>query len=150
MGRCKVPIEERIMKKVIVTDGCWGWTGHKDASGAGRICFEGKNKVAYRFYYQMKVGPVKEGLFLDHICRNRECIRPDHLRQVTPHFNAVMNSTSRSALNAVKTHCSRGHEFNEENTTIYLYRGNKRRICRPCTRINAKSQHERLKNEKQR
>ncbi len=76
------PPIDRIMAKVEVVDGCWLFQGAK-RSGYGQISVEGKNKQAHRVSYEVNVGPIPEGLELDHLCRATNCVNPDHLEPVT-------------------------------------------------------------------
>jgi transcription elongation factor Elf1 len=70
-------------------------------------------------------------MVLDHICRNRACVNPGHLRVVTPKQNVLENSLGRTAINKCKTHCPKGHPFDDENT----FRAGTQRQCRECGRI---------------
>lgn len=63
---------------------CWAWLGHVERSGYGTTTLNGKRAYAHRKYYLEFVGPIAEGLQLDHKCRVRYCVNPDHLEQVTP------------------------------------------------------------------
>lgn len=83
-----VPIEERFWQTVQMGEGCWEWTGGKNASGYGRAHVLGKRRLAHVVSYEMANGPLTEGLFVDHICRNTGCVRPDHLRPATKKQNA--------------------------------------------------------------
>lgn len=75
---------DRFMPKVVIgDDGCWHWTGAKERRGYGFFRVGRKTMRAYRYAYIAHIGPVEPGLELDHICRNRSCVNPDHLRQVT-------------------------------------------------------------------
>lgn len=108
-----------------VTDnGCWQWTGPVDQNGYGKF---GRN-VAHRRAYEELVGPVPEGLELDHLCHNRGCINPAHLEPVTRAENI------RRAGPATKTHCVRGHEFTTENTMERPDRLGQR-VCRACREL---------------
>lgn len=85
----RVPVHVRFWSKVLVGDDCWGWTGAlKDNGygefGSGRKTARGSPEVVYahRYAYESLVGPVPEGLELDHLCRNRACVRPDHMEPV--------------------------------------------------------------------
>lgn len=67
-----------------VTDtGCWEWQRSINRDGYGHVWKEGRCRLAHRVYYEELVGPVPEGLTLDHLCRNRACVNPDHLEPVT-------------------------------------------------------------------
>lgn len=85
--RFKYSDEERFVAKIDMNlFGCWNWVGAiSKQTGYGMVGLGGGNKCtsAHRFSYQMWVGPVPEGLVLDHRCENRACVRPDHLEPVT-------------------------------------------------------------------
>ena len=123
---------KRFMSKVGKTDECWLWTASKSHDGYGRFWLGGKVRYAHCVAYEWLVGPVPEGLSLDHLCRVRHCVNPDHLEPVTSGENSRRGNTGQN--NASKTHCPQGHEYNEENTT--MDRG--RRYCRTCQRDRAR------------
>lgn len=79
-------VKRRNPKPWIVDDatGCWLYTGPKGAKGYGRIMIDRQNRLAHRHFYEQLVGPIPEGLQLDHLCRNTSCVNPDHLEPVTP------------------------------------------------------------------
>lgn len=109
---------QRFAEKVLLPEprtGCWMWTGAKTTAGYGTFSPRGKSVYAHRYSYEQFVGPIPRGLELDHLCRNPACVNPDHLEAVTQRTN-VLRSRSFSAQNAVKTHCSKGHEFSPDNT----------------------------------
>lgn len=85
---------------------------------------------AHRVAFELIRGCIPNGLVLDHLCRNRGCVNPDHLEPVTFREN-IMRGVGYTAQQARKTHCRHGHEFTVENT--YVWRGG--RICRTCRRI---------------
>lgn len=123
--------EEQIMLSRIVVDDneCWQWLAGKNKKGYGTIKFNGKRVRAHRWMYQHFVGEIPEGLHLDHLCRNRACVNPAHLEPVTCREN-ILRGESPSALNARKTHCPLGHEY--ERVTAGE-RGTMRR-CAICAR----------------
>ena len=110
--------------------GCWEWKGAARAADGYRFAFRNnRQQYAHRFAYELLVGAVPSDKQLDHLCRNRGCVNPDHLEIVTPRVN-TMRGISESARNAVKTHCVNGHAFDETNT----YRRRGRRYCKKCCR----------------
>lgn len=112
--------EERFVRMVEVDEvtGCHVWTG---ALSDGYGCFnlgDGKKSYrAHRFSYEMEKGPIPEDFVLDHLCRNRACVNPEHLEAVTSREN-TLRGENFSALNARKTSCPKGHPYDEENTYI--------------------------------
>jgi hypothetical protein len=112
--------------------GCWLWTGWLDHNGYGQTTLvKGKNVLVHRLSYASHVGPVPVGLVIDHKCRVRSCVNPDHLRAVTQGEN-VRCGISPSARHAVATHCVNGHAFTPENTQVEKRTGWRR--CRACNR----------------
>lgn len=102
----------------------------------------GGPRFAHRLAYEFSKGLIPEGKTLDHLCRVRHCVNPDHLEPVSRGEN-VLRGVSPSAINARKTHCSKGHDYNEENTK-YLRRGNRR--CRICHRQSEARRQKLLKS----
>lgn len=120
-------------------DGCWLWTGTKVPSGYGRLWIAQRPFAAHRVAYEWLVGPIPEGLQLDHLCRVRRCVNPAHLEPVTSREN-TMRGLNWAARNAEKTHCPQGHPYDEANT--YLRSGGGRG-CRACHREAARAQRQR-------
>lgn len=79
-------IDVRFWEKVLKTEGCWVWQGSK-SEGYGKFSLNNRPVWAHRVAYEREVGPIPDGLTIDHICRNRACVRPDHLRAVTQKQN---------------------------------------------------------------
>lgn len=105
--------------------GCWEWQRSLFPNGYGYIKHDGRGRGAHRVAYEVLVGPIPEGLELDHLCRNRRCVNPEHLEPVTKAVN-------QQRQGAEKTHCPRGHEYTPENT--YRRPGENVRNCRACHR----------------
>ena len=128
MGR--VSDLKRFLAKVDIPDGdgCWLWEGGQDRKGYGRFWLDGETRGAHRAGYILLVGPIPDGLQLDHLCREPSCVNPSHLEPVSPAENLRRAPDQISTVNAAKTHCKMGHEFTAEN--IYSARG--RRECRSC------------------
>ena len=115
--------------------GCWNWTLAPNDGGYGLARLGGKPErriMAHRWSWEHHVGPIPDGLQIDHLCRNKICVNPAHLEPVTPRENNL-RSTSMAAIHARKTHCIRGHEFTDENT--YRRGDNNARQCRACRRL---------------
>lgn len=124
----------------IDSNGCWIWTARKNKGDYGQThWFEGKKRIsglAYRLSYIVHKGAVPEGLHIDHLCRVHACINPDHLEAVTQGENN-RRGYGASAINIRKTHCPKGHPYNEENTEWYARPsgGNPMRYCKLCREI---------------
>ncbi len=131
VGRVRGPIEPRFWAKVKKTDSCWLWTANKIGKGYGLFWVGPTMKdftVAHRFAYELLVGPIPEGLTLDHLCKVKHCVNPAHLEPVTNREN-VLRSDGITALSARQTHCKYGHPFSAENTYFRSEGGRKCRIC---------------------
>ena len=120
--------EVRFWRKVIKTDGCWTWTAATVPAGYGRVQWQGRVQQAHRVAYELLVGPIPEGLHLDHLCRVRNCVNPAHLEPVTPGEN-VLRGTGVSAVHAAAEFCRYGHPLSGENLRT---KANGWRACRAC------------------
>ena len=126
-------LRARFAEKVALPndDGCMLWLGALDMPGGyGRFRVGTKTDMAHRVSYVLHVGPIPEGLPLDHLCRVRRCVAPDHLEAVSMQVNTLRGATI-TAANAAKTHCPAGHSYSPENTRITR---DGRRRCRTCDR----------------
>ncbi|MEV0115551.1 HNH endonuclease signature motif containing protein [Streptomyces sp. NPDC050844] len=131
---------DRFLAKVAAGNGgCWHWTGHIKPNGYGQVTVGGRKFNAHRFAYEALRGPIPDGLVIDHLCRNRRCVNPDHLEPVTHQTNAL-RGIGPTARNAKATHCVRGHDFDAANTYITP---NGARQCRACHAAHARARYSR-------
>lgn len=135
----------RFRARVDETDTCWIWQGSLDADGYGRFSLRGRAFQAHRISYTAAHGSIPEGLVIDHLCRNRACVRPDHLEPVTNAVN-ILRGVSFSAVNASKEFCDNGHPFDAINT--YMAPGGWRR-CRACHKASDDRYQERKREARQ-
>jgi hypothetical protein len=111
---------------------CWVWIPTKIDDGYGVFRINNKYIGAHRASYELMIGPIPEGLELDHLCRVRRCVNPSHLEPVT-HKENTLRGEGPSAVHARKTHCIHGHELAGEN--LYLSpKGT--RYCRTCKEMS--------------
>lgn len=109
-------------------DGCWRWIGSKRTHGYGGIRVGGRIRAAHRVLYEDILGPIPDGLFLDHLCRNKWCVNPLHLEPVDTKTN-TLRGIGPTAVNARKTHCKYGHPLEPKHWFRY---------CRTCAHANHK------------
>lgn len=113
--------------------GCWLWTGGLDTGGYSVIQHQGRTRIGHRLSYENLIGPIPVGLQLDHKCRVRACVNPDHLEPVTAKENV-----RRSPIHVgSRKHCPKGHAYDAENTKISGSTGE--RICISCRREQSKT-----------
>lgn len=137
--------EERFMQRVEKrSNGCWLWLGPLTPNGYGRFWMNGKRWWVHRASYELFVGPIPDGLQIDHLCHtydencpagacdHRRCVNPEHLEPVTIRENSI-RGRGFCGQQARQTHCKRGHEFTDNNTHITA-RGE--RVCRECMRMH--------------
>jgi hypothetical protein len=130
----RTKLYKRFDAKVRKTPHCWEWIGAKSDTGYGSIGVEGKTCHAHRLSYERYVGPIPQGMQIDHLCRNRACVNPDHLEAVSPKTNS-----RRGAQVALKTHCAQGHPWTAEH--IYLRPGSDKKMCRTCSIERSRARH---------
>jgi hypothetical protein len=135
MGRPRIPAVVRFAEKIALTDsGCLEWIAGLDKDGYGKFhrggTGPGSSTRAHRWSYEYHVGPIPDGLHLDHLCRNPPCVNPEHLEPVTCREN-LMRGDTPAARQLLRTHCPKGHPYSGDNLAM---RGNERR-CRECGRI---------------
>ena len=118
------------------TEGCWVWQATVSSSDYGMFWASalGRQVMAHRYAYELLVGPIPEGLQIDHLCRVRRCVNPAHLEPVTQTEN-ILRGTNFAAVNAAKTECIRGHDLTGENAYVNAV-GHRR--CRICSQVSRK------------
>lgn len=140
--------EKDLMKfftRLDITGFCWLWRGKLNDKGYGRTSFKGRSTGAHRKAYELLVGPIPEGLTLDHICRIRHCVNPDHLEPVTQAENTQRAKRFRNLANTYTidrtpkppkgplAHCHKNHVLDEGNTLVSKRpNGTYRLQCKVC------------------
>ena len=119
-------LEERFWGKVRKGAKCWEWQAALNSSGYGAFSIRRRWHGAHRVAYELVNGPIPPQLTINHICKNRRCVRPDHLD--------LMTEAENKGWEREKAHCPQGHPYSEEN--IYYWRG--WRKCRTCVLERAK------------
>lgn len=135
-----IPWEERFYGRIDMPDGwlgCWLWRGAQLPDGYGQVRVGHTSTTAHRDAYTHLVGPIPEGLHLDHLCRVRLCVNPGHLEPVTQ----AENSRRSDHPHARKTHCKAGHPLSGSN--LRLNAG--KRVCIACAQIASRASYERSK-----
>jgi len=119
----------RFWTNVQKTDSCWLWLASKTDKGYGQTSRNYKHLYAHRVSWELAGKALIKGKTLDHLCRNRACVNPDHLEQVT-HRQNILRGVGLTAQNAGKQVCKYGHPFNRENTAYATAR--RYRVCKQC------------------
>jgi len=129
---------DRFWSKVDKSGACWLWKASISSTGYGKFTINGVKIYAHRFAYELvnELLPdyAQRGLELDHLCRNRSCVRPQHLELVTKREN-ILRGTGFAAREAMKTQCPKGHPYDLFNTYITTAGT---RACRACQREHSR------------
>lgn len=125
------PVIDRLMSHVVVIDtGCWIWTAKRSRTGYGQFRHDGQMRSAHRVMYELSVGPVADGLDLDHLCRVRYCVNPRHMEPVTRRENMLRGDLGKDRWYAGKPYCRNGHDLTVPNA-FNVYASTRR--CRLCS-----------------
>lgn len=122
------------------TDGCWVWRGSLNTHGYGQFKLHYKNIGAHRISHLLYVGEIPAGLQIDHLCRNRACVNPKHLRLLTLKEN-VLSGIGITAQNLKKTKCPKGHLYDKINSQ-------NRRCCSTCQKEASRRSYMKKKSQK--
>lgn len=126
------PVSERIERHCIPepNTGCWLWTGHLDKYGYGKITVGRSSRLAHRIAYEAFIGPIPDGLTLDHRCRTPQCVNPAHMDPM-PLKDNILLGRSPAALASRRDRCHLGHVYTDGS--FVFYRGV--RYCLVCRRL---------------
>lgn len=136
----RLPVMDRIIGRSEQSGPCIVYTGPL-RDGYGLIGVRGVTVSTHREMWESLVGPIPEGLTLDHQCRNHACWLPDHL-EVVPKGVNTLRGYGPTAQNARATHCVNDHEFTDENTYV---KADGSRFCRECGRARNRDIYHRSK-----
>lgn len=129
---------ERFLSKIRINKNseCWEWQLRLSDGGYGIFSIKGEDYKAHRVSYAIFNGNISNTMDIDHKCRNRSCVNPEHLRNVPRSINITENSLAPACENNTKKCCKYGHEFTPENIVKVICRSGKEgRKCRQCELI---------------
>lgn len=136
MGNLTDAEKARFDSKWVRHGDCHLWQGPLDKDGYGNFFLRSLNRRAHRVAWFDQFGPVGDELVINHTCRNRSCVNPQHLHRATWKENALKDSTSPAYVNSQKKHCKRGHEY--DGTYTNKKTGRTQRTCSICEREKKK------------
>lgn len=126
-------------------DDCWEWSASKNGGGYGRMHYTGNGAItslaAHRIGYEIVIGSIPDGLYLDHLCRNPGCVNPYHLEPVTNRVNVMRGATGEFAA---RQECIWGHP--KEGNLYQNPSGSKG--CVVCLRASKQRYKERIRSER--
>lgn len=127
----KKSVEQRILDSITFcpNTGCWFWLKYTDKRGYGIIGVGPQPRLAHRVSYETFNGPINSGNDIHHCCRNKCCVNPNHLQQMTHSEHSKLDNVV-AVLSSSKTKCPHGHNYSGDNVKLV----NKKRICVTCAR----------------
>lgn len=142
-----MPLIDKVLTNITMepNSGCWLFlrnaTFNKAGGMYGYVFQNGKSHRVHRVTYEHFVGPIPDGLVLDHKCRVTLCVNPNHLRPMTNYANAALGVPHAHQL--AKTHCPQGHPYSGDN--LYFNSKRRNRVCRTCTRARGRIRNAKVK-----
>lgn len=134
MGNLTTAEAARFASKTQRANDCLLWTGPLDRDGYGGFWLRGATRRAHRVAWFDANGEVADGFVVNHTCRQRSCVNPQHLHLVTVQENAMKDSSSPAYVNSQKTTCPKGHEYDG----VEMSHGRQIRVCKTCRREQAR------------
>lgn len=134
MGNLTAAEAARFASKTERDNDCLLWTGPLDRDGYGGFYLRGATRRAHRVAWFDANGEVPEDFVVNHTCRQRSCVNPQHLQVITATENAMKDSTSPAYVNSQKTTCPKGHEYD----AIEVSKNRRARVCTTCRREKAR------------
>lgn len=131
----------KFWSKVDKTGNCWEWIGSILSNGYGQFWYNGKPQLVHRLSYENTKGEIPKELVINHICRTRHCVNPDHLEVITRGKNIQIGISA----NRNKIFCALGHKYDQKNT---YFRPTGYRQCRICQLISKRKYNDRKRLEK--
>lgn len=144
------PVEGLFWSKVNKTKSCWLWTGKTNNAGYGIFANSHHATTAHRWSYVLTCSKIQDRLVIDHLCRNKLCVRPDHLEAVTQQVNLLRGLNTP----ATRTACPKGHHYSIENTSFERYpigitgKIKNGRKCKICRREKSNAYYQRCRQER--
>lgn len=144
-GMDRIPARLRRQIEADGATGCWLWTGTRTSGGyaIGNWPLTDDSSL-HRTVYEALVGPIPPGMYLDHLCRARHCINPEHLEPVSPRENVL-----RGLSSGLKTHCAKGHLWTPDNIQWRMCENPPRRKCKTCYEENKRKSAEQRRADRQ-
>lgn len=148
-------LHRRLWPKIDASGDCWEWTRAVDKGGYGVFGYlhttdTTRNGRVHRIVWNILVGPIPQGLVMDHLCRNHRCCNPDHLEPVTDAVNLSRSLATYQAIRRQMLACGKGHPFDEANTYVDVRpNGVITRQCRKCHNNHEKARTARLRAQRE-